>query len=489
MHETLTKIGIFDQSLWVEDGRWVMPPLPWLFFSHWHQRDMVKRVLPNFNFHTIFSIDGYAFWYIADRTIFYKHLERAHADGRLQDVVDVLDTESKTIFAKIQHELDQDDAYITEHIDMIFNLYKDFISSWMFATAFGDQIVPLAKNSGYVATEAELFAKVHPHLRATWIEDEVYAMVAIAEQCIATYPELKKGSIVGIAELVEKDAEIDMLVARYIKNFSWCRVSKWIGESIDRTYAYNRLAEEIKNCIEGNHSKNHRTDAVDRGLDGIVALSVCTAYWRAQCAKIEMKMASRMRPILEDVARANNWDYRQVLLLVPSELVAAIQDPARSISNKEKVLAREKVFFSTASHDGEDVIVTPADPEYISIEKIYQKKHDSTDARALGVLKGIGASPGKVTGRVRVIVSAKDFGTFQQDEILVAAETSPTFVPLMRLSSAILTGKGGITSHAAIVSRELGKPCVIAIKDVTKILKDGDMVEVDALKGVVRLLK
>ena len=53
----------------------------------------------------------------------------------------------------------------------------------------------------------------------------------------------------------------------------------------------------------------------------------------------------------------------------------------------------------------------------------------------------------------------------------------------------LLTGKGGITSHAAIVSRELGKPCIIAIKDITRILKTGDMVEMDADKGIVKIIK
>jgi pyruvate,water dikinase len=84
--------------------------------------------------------------------------------------------------------------------------------------------------------------------------------------------------------------------------------------------------------------------------------------------------------------------------------------------------------------------------------------------------------------------SPEDFKFFKEGEVLVADQTTPSFVPLMRMAAAIVTGKGGITSHAAIVSRELKKPCVIAVKDVNKILKTGDMVEVDANKGIVRIL-
>ena len=67
--------------------------------------------------------------------------------------------------------------------------------------------------------------------------------------------------------------------------------------------------------------------------------------------------------------------------------------------------------------------------------------------------------------------------------------TSVDFIPLMTRASAFVTNEGGVTSHAAIVSREMNKPCIIGTKIATHILKDGDLVEVDADKGVVRILK
>jgi pyruvate,water dikinase len=66
--------------------------------------------------------------------------------------------------------------------------------------------------------------------------------------------------------------------------------------------------------------------------------------------------------------------------------------------------------------------------------------------------------------------------------------TRPEFVPLMKKASAIVTAEGGITCHAAIVSRELGIPCVIGTKNATKVLKTGDEIEVDAEKGIVKIL-
>ena len=103
-------------------------------------------------------------------------------------------------------------------------------------------------------------------------------------------------------------------------------------------------------------------------------------------------------------------------------------------------------------------------------------------------LKGCAASLGKEIGRVRLIFSVHDIKKVERGEILVASSTNPTYVPAMEKARAIITDEGGLLSHAAIVSRELGIPCVIGTKIATKALKDGDKVEVDANKGIVKKL-
>jgi phosphohistidine swiveling domain-containing protein len=104
-------------------------------------------------------------------------------------------------------------------------------------------------------------------------------------------------------------------------------------------------------------------------------------------------------------------------------------------------------------------------------------------------VKGKTACPGKVTGIVRIVRDPKNFKIFNDGDILVTGMTRPDFVPLMKKAGAVVTDAGGILSHAAIVSRELNIPCVIGTEVVTNILKDGDMVEVDADNGVVRVIK
>jgi len=108
------------------------------------------------------------------------------------------------------------------------------------------------------------------------------------------------------------------------------------------------------------------------------------------------------------------------------------------------------------------------------------------EAAGAGEVRGVCASVGKARGVVRVLLNPRDVGKIRAGEILVTTMTTPDFVPAMKKAGAIVTDEGGITCHAAIVSRELGIPCVIGTKSATRAFRDGDVVEVDADNGVVK---
>lgn len=113
------------------------------------------------------------------------------------------------------------------------------------------------------------------------------------------------------------------------------------------------------------------------------------------------------------------------------------------------------------------------------------KKMDQMDSGVKRLLRGVPASPGLVSGKAHVIMDTKHIREFQAGEILVTEMTSPDWAPAMRKALAIITDSGGKTCHAAIVSRELGIPCIVGTKDATKILKTGQVITVDATHGVV----
>ncbi|MCH4004124.1 MAG: phosphoenolpyruvate synthase [Lactobacillus crispatus] len=133
-----------------------------------------------------------------------------------------------------------------------------------------------------------------------------------------------------------------------------------------------------------------------------------------------------------------------------------------------------------------------ARPETVWSQKKKQGEEEvteevTTDHQVL--LKGLPASPGIVSGKVHIIDDPKDINEFKQGEILVTLMTSPDWVPAMKKAAAIITNNGGMTCHAAIVSREMQIPCLVGTTSrglaATKALKNGETVTVDAKNGVV----
>ncbi|MCA0437866.1 MAG: hypothetical protein LCH98_15535 [Actinobacteria bacterium] len=103
-------------------------------------------------------------------------------------------------------------------------------------------------------------------------------------------------------------------------------------------------------------------------------------------------------------------------------------------------------------------------------------------------LQGYGVSPGVARGTVRVVSHAEDIVLLRQGDVLVCAATSPSWTPAFdRIAAAVCDG-GGLLTHAAIISREYGVPCVCATMVGTTALHEGDVVEVDGTAGTVRLI-
>jgi phosphoenolpyruvate synthase/pyruvate phosphate dikinase len=111
------------------------------------------------------------------------------------------------------------------------------------------------------------------------------------------------------------------------------------------------------------------------------------------------------------------------------------------------------------------------------------------DMRSLVELKGVVASPGYARARVKIIRKTEDMKSFTKGDILVTNQTTPEFVPVMKKAAAIITEQGGITSHAAIISRELKVPCIIGVKNATNAFMNNETIEVDATNGIIRRLR
>jgi phosphoenolpyruvate synthase/pyruvate phosphate dikinase len=124
----------------------------------------------------------------------------------------------------------------------------------------------------------------------------------------------------------------------------------------------------------------------------------------------------------------------------------------------------------------------------------YMKNHSDfkfvvDDYKNSSEIKGQIAHKGLVRGAVKVVKRKDQIKFVEEGDVIVAPMTTPDYVSAMKLASAFVTDEGGLLCHASIIARELKKPCIIGTKIATKVLKDGDLVEVDADKGIVKILK
>lgn len=159
------------------------------------------------------------------------------------------------------------------------------------------------------------------------------------------------------------------------------------------------------------------------------------------------------------------------------------------IENKNKIRDRKNGFILLIPYNGDvETENMPIEDAKKQLNEYYLSTHKDINF-ANDNIKGQIGNKGNTKGVVKIILNAQKADNFNDGDILVTGMTRPEFVPLMKRASAIVTDEGGITCHAAIVSRELDIPCIIGTKIVTKTLKDGDEVEVDADNGIVRIIK
>jgi len=183
--------------------------------------------------------------------------------------------------------------------------------------------------------------------------------------------------------------------------------------------------------------------------------------------------------LLREIAKRKFLSVQQVRRLYPWEIESFLLNdlPDFHILNERKFAVQYSVDNHREMYQGEKAREFVANIEFVE-QKIEQPKEILGDC----------ASVGKVRGTVKIINSPKEISKMEAGNVLVSYATSPDIMPAIKKAVAIVTDLGGIICHAAIVSRELHIPCVVGTKIATKVLKDGDLVEVDAGHGIVRII-
>ncbi|MCL4389852.1 MAG: phosphoenolpyruvate synthase [Patescibacteria group bacterium] len=214
--------------------------------------------------------------------------------------------------------------------------------------------------------------------------------------------------------------------------------------------------------------------------------------------------------ITPDHYEVNKQDLKIVEKQIAKQEIMLVRDKSgrvkqvrvdRRRQNVQKISDDLIVRFAQLSKDLEKHYYFPQDSEFavhhgqaylVQTRPITTTKLDKFDqfvkldmSHKVILLEGAPASPGIKSGPVKILASAKEIDKLKSGEVLVAQQTNPDYVPAMKKAGAIITDRGGRTSHAAIVSRELGIPCVVGTEKATMSLKDGEVVTVDGTEGKV----
>jgi pyruvate,water dikinase len=174
------------------------------------------------------------------------------------------------------------------------------------------------------------------------------------------------------------------------------------------------------------------------------------------------------------------------------ELALSDAEADRRVLDGDEIHQLAEVALAVEKHYGcpQDIEFARADGAFYLVQSrpittLLEHPGGRTDAEPRVLIHGLAASAGRASGPVRILMSPAESNQLLAGEVLVAPMTSPDWVPAMRHAAALITDGGGMTCHAAIVSRELGVPCVVGARIATSTLHDGQLVTVDGGRGQV----
>lgn len=318
---------------------------------------------------------------------------------------------------------------------------------------------------------------------------------------VATDP-LKEGSVMEeklellrIAREAKKGKNISNQIKLHTKKFCWMKNPGYFEEYYDEAHYLHHLKELLAGNPEKeiNEMESHQKEK-EKKFNELLALTkneptlqllIKTAneavYFRSYRTEIYYSSPTYLTALFKAIAQKLGLkDYRDLLYLYADETIPLLKEGKKAPS---ELISQRKIAYAIILK-GESYTSIQGKAALELTEKLQLRgTHEKSE-----IVHGQSAYMGKVRGIAVVVHDVGELNKVKKGMILVAHATNVNFVPALKLVSGIVTEEGGILSHASIISRELKIPAVIGTKHATKTFKDGEMIEVDAEKGIVRKL-
>lgn len=255
----------------------------------------------------------------------------------------------------------------------------------------------------------------------------------------------------------------------------------------------NVLVEKIREEME-EHKTGHDELLAKLGNDADIKY-LASVFGRLAIDRLKMKAwwgggEYLFLPLFEEIAQRAGVTVDDLFMGYKTDDIIALLRDGMKLSGD--IITARKQLYAVVLEEGTMRFHEEAD----AIRKFNELVGSGESAGdSAGDIKGVIANTGKARGKARIIVVEDlkrllaDMERFEEGDIMVTTMTQPTMVSLARQAAAIVTNEGGITSHASILAREYGIPCIVGTRTATFAIKDGDEVEVDVDNGVVRVVR
>lgn len=379
--------------------------------------------------------------------------------------------------------------------ETLYDFYKNkismpgFIDGFMFyADKRLDNLLKDFCQKNNISDYQKIFSILPAPLEKSFINEEESNLIKLVAK-------IKKADYKGNKNLKKfikeiNNSRLSKQIQNHLFKYSWVK-SSYLGY---KEYAWNNLENEIMNLLKSdkknsagiNHNKinKEKLQLIKKykftpEILAISKLSEVLTKWQDQRKIYTLTFCTLKEKILKEVSLRSKIGMELLRYSETLEIPLLLKGSLKNELKKRRLGS----IFVFKNGKRENIICGK------KAKDLFAKINRPQVSIGANELTGMVASGGKARGVVKIVTAIKELSKVKNGDILVAPMTRPEHLPGMKKAAAFITDDGGITCHAAIIAREMNKPCIIGTKIATKILKDGDSVEVNADKGIVKILK
>src|SRR3989338_1642614 len=439
-------------------GQWHQSVLSISFWNLWYNPDLQAKLGLAGIKGDFVVLDGH-FWY---RSLDWEAIREKVCTDPLfvrRFILYCRKTLDNALKASERFSTDSADGSLLERTRFFFATFRTITTPWIMISPIGEAVEK--QLSAYASEKGIPLAEL---AHEVCVPEPTYLMKQQLDALRISALIDSKGLNGKSLPEIENDEEISRFLNAHISEFEWVGTHHLAGEPFTK----EKLLEEIHRGIPAPSETRTSTHPPVKSASEL-------SYLRLLCAEVSDIVAFRARLLLDQVTTAIGMDANW---LSEDEILSALDGFKKHLSAID--IVSRKNLFGAVIENGKQKILTGAEVNALLGVMRPKQSSDITEVRGSVACRGI------ARGKVRLLIRNEDAKRFHEGEILVAPETTPDFVPAFKKARAVVTDRGGITSHAAVVSREFNIPCIIGTSIATQVFKDGDLVEVDAEKGIVR---